>query len=362
VTETSSPRAATGASPVVARDLDEIVARAREPLERLRGSSVLVAGAAGFLPAYVVDAIARSNRTLSGAPCTLLCLDNLVTGVAARLAHLDGRDDVRFVQHDITQPLDVTDPVDWIVHGASIASPTWYRRFPLETIDVNVGGTRNLLELARNGGASGLLYLSSSEIYGDPPPERVPTSEDYWGNVSCTGPRAPYDESKRLAETLCTTYVRRYGTPVKLVRPFNVYGPGLRLDDGRVVPDFISNALAGTPIVVLSDGRATRSFCYIVDFVVGLLHLLVLDAAGEAFNLGNDEEVSIRTVAETVGELAGGLEVRFEESDDPHYLTDNPERRCPDLAKTRAAVDWAPEITLRDGLARTLEHYRWAAA
>ncbi len=186
----------------------------------------------------------------------------------------------------------------------------------------------------------------------------MPTTEEYWGNVSATGPRAPYDESKRLGETLCMTYFRQYGTPVKLVRPFNVYGPGLRLDDGRVVPDFIANALAGGPITLLSDGRATRSFCYISDFVVGLLHLLVADVGGQAFNLGNDEEVQIRQVAETVAEAAGGLTVDLGTSADPLYLTDNPQRRCPDLTKTKATIDWTPSVSLRDGLARTLEHYR----
>jgi dTDP-glucose 4,6-dehydratase/UDP-glucuronate decarboxylase len=362
MSDASTTAATASPPPVISRDLDEIVGRALEPLQELRGKVVLVAGAAGFLPSYVVDAIARSNESLEGDPCVAVCLDNFVTGVADRLAHLDGRDDVRFVRHDITQPIELEERVDYVVHGASIASPTWYRRFPLETIDVNVSGTRNLLELARAADARGLLYLSSSEIYGDPPPERVPTTEDYWGNVSCTGPRAPYDESKRVAETLCTTFVRQYGTPVKIVRPFNVYGPGLRLDDGRVIPDFVSNALAGTPITVLGHGRSTRSFCYVADFVAGLLHLLVHDATGEAFNLGNDEEVSIRTVAETAAELGGALGVTFATSDDPHYLTDNPERRCPDLSKTKAAIDWSPTISLRDGLARTLEHYRSSPA
>ena len=348
-----------GPHPVVARDLDEVCDRAREPLQRLAGSTVLVAGAAGFLPSYVVDALARANERVLAEPCRIVCLDNLLTGVPERLAHLEERDDVVFLQKDVTQDVAVDGPVDWLVHGASVASPTWYRRYPLETIDVNVTGTRRLLDLVGEKGARSFLYLSSSEIYGDPPPDQVPTTEEFVGLVSCTGPRAPYDESKRLAETLCTTYFRLHETPVKLVRPFNVFGPRLRLDDGRVVPDFVRDALGGGPVRVLSDGRVTRSFCYIADFVAGLLHLLVHGRDGEAYNLGNDEETTILALAELTAGIAGeGVEVEYARSEDPLYLTDNPQRRCPDLTKTKAAVDWRPEITLRDGLSRTLAHYR----
>src|SRR5207244_1227479 len=152
--------------------------------------------------------------------------------------------DVAFVDADVSQRLQLDTPVDWIIHGASVASPTFYRRYPLETIDANVGGTRQMLELARDPRVRGMLYLSTSEVYGDPGPASIPTPEEYHGNVSCTGPRACYDESKRLAETLCQTYASLYGVAVKVVRPFNVYGPGQRLDDGRIIPDLIRSALA----------------------------------------------------------------------------------------------------------------------
>ena len=320
---------------------------------------MLVAGAAGFLLSYVVDTLAHANETMQGEPCRILCVDNVVTGAWTRLAHLEGRADIAFRARDLTQTLDLDEPVDVVLHGASIASPSTYRRMPLETIDVNVTGTRRLLELAREHAVGSFLYLSSSEVYGDPDPTRVPTSEDYWGNVSSTGPRAPYDESKRLAETLCMTYHRLYGTPVRIVRPFNVYGPRLRLDDGRVVPDFVSDALAGRPISVLSDGGATRSFCYVTDFTVALLLLLEGGSPGEVYNVGNAEEVTIRNAAETLDALPGvGVGVVFASSDDSDYLTDNPTRRCPDLAKTRAAIDWSPSSPLREGLRRTLASYQ----
>lgn len=343
-------------SRVVAEDVADVCERARPVLDRFAGTTVLVAGGAGFLPSYLVDALAHANAEGPGAPCRILCLDNLATGVRGRLAHLAGRDDVVFVEHDLTVPYEPGEQVDYIVHGASIASPTWYRRHPLETIDVNVSGTRHLLDLALREGAP-LLYLSSSEIYGNPPADRVPTSEDYWGNVSCTGPRACYDESKRLAETLCATYQRLHSLRVKVARPFNVYGPRLRLDDGRVIPDFMRDALEGEPITLYSDGQVTRSFCYVADAAAALLLLLAGDAPDGPYNVGTADEVAIGRVAEIVAELAG-TQVQRATSGDPHYLTDNPERRCPDLSKVTSALDWAPQVDLATGLERTLAHYR----
>lgn len=350
----------TTATPrVVAEDLADICDRTAAGLRAFSGQTVLVAGGAGFLPSYLADVLAWANRELLERPCRVVCLDNYVTGVATRLSHLQGRDDVTFVHADLSRGCDVDERIDYIVHGASIASPTWYRRHPLETIDVNVSGTRHLLDLARRHNVRGLLYLSSSEVYGNPPPDHVPTPEDYWGNVSCTGPRACYDESKRLAETLCATYEDQYGLPIKVGRPFNVYGPRLRLDDGRVVPDFLRNALDREPITIYSDGTVTRSFCYIADAAAAFLLLLAADGARGPFNVGNDQEVTIRTVAETMQEVAGNpAGVHLALSDDPRYLTDNPARRCPDLRRTKAAIDWAPAVDLRAGLARTLAFYR----
>lgn len=342
----------------IADDLDEILNRASAGMRRLEGKTVVVAGGAGFLPSYLVDSLAYANERLLAVPCRVISMDNLATGVGSRLEHLEGREDVTFLQSDIVEGVALEESVDYIVHAASIASPTWYRQYPLETIDVNVTGTRNLLELAREHAVEGFVYLSSSEIYGDPPPERVPTSEDYWGHVSSTGPRACYDESKRLAEALCMTYFRLHRTPVKLVRPFNVYGPRLRLDDGRVIPDLISNSLKRQPITLYSDGRATRSFCYITDFIAALVQLLVADVAGEAYNIGNDQEVTIREVAEAVDRVSGHeLGLRFETSEDPDYLTDNPNRRSPDLSKTKSALDWQPLVDLDEGLRRTYRFY-----
>lgn len=353
--------ARVGTAPgIVESDLDRICAEASDALARLRGASILVAGGEGFLPSYVVDALLHANDGGLDPPCRVVCVDNRSTADPGRLARRTGRSDFLLIEHDVTRPLEFDVAIDYVVHGASIASPSWYRARPLETIDVNVRGTRRLLELARTSRVRRLLYLSSSEIYGDPPPDRVPTPEDYWGNVSSTGPRACYDESKRLAETLCTTYGRLYGTPVTIARPFNVYGPRLRLDDGRVVPDFVRDALEGRPITILSDGRATRSFCYVSDAAAALLLLLAADGPEvEAFNVGNDEEVTIARLADVVNDAAGNpAGVRYASSPDPAYLTDNPSRRSPDLGKITAATGWRPSIGLQEGIARTIAHYR----
>lgn len=346
---------------VITEDLAAIFDDIKPVLDKFAGATVLIAGGAGFLPSFVVDALAHANTQLGSDPAHVVCVDNFKTGVPERLAHLDGREDVTFIKHDVTEKLTGVKP-DYILHAASIASPTWYRQFPLETIDINVTGTRRLLDLAHESNTQGLLYLSSSEVYGDPPPDKVPTSEDYWGNVSPVGPRACYDESKRLGETLCMTYFRQYGVPIKIVRPFNVYGPRLRLDDGRVMPDLISDALNKRQITLYSNGEVTRSFCYVRDAAVAIIKILAAGGPGEIFNVGNDEEVSIRKLAETVDEVSGNnLGVQLATSEDPEYLSDNPQRRCPDLTKTKAAVDWSPSVSLREGVERMLRFYREGA-
>jgi dTDP-glucose 4,6-dehydratase/UDP-glucuronate decarboxylase len=351
-------------SSIIREDTDQVVSEMHEALRPLAGTTFLVTGAAGFLCSYFLDVIAALNRKGRHAPCRVIALDNGRTGLADRTAHLAEDPNFNFVSCDVSQPFDLGERVDWIIHGASIASPTFYRRFPLETIDVNVSGTRQMLELSRQRGARSMLYLSSSEIYGDPESAAIPTPEEYRGHVSCTGPRACYDESKRLGETLCVSYYRLYRTPVKIVRPFNVYGPGQRLDDRRIIPDLMAAAIKKQAIVLYSDGTATRAFCYIRDFVRGALYVLMSRADGEAFNVGNDEEVSIRTLAELVADIAAPprSSVDYRSSGDRDYLTDNPLRRCPDLRKLRSLVAYNPEINIREGLTRTLRSYREIAA
>lgn len=367
--------AEAAAREVVANDLVDMAGRLDAELRAMSGTRVLMTGGAGFLGYAIVQLIAHWNRTTSGAPILLTVVDNYARGVPDWLTPLCGADDVTCLRADATLPLpDDVPEQDYLIHAASIASPTYYRRHPLETMDANVTGLRLLLDRAveqRRAGhpLAGFLFFSTSEIYGDPPPEMIPTPEHYRGNVSCTGPRACYDESKRFGETLCVTFAEHYDVPVKIVRPFNNYGPGLRLGDGRVLPDFARAVLAGEDVVMYSDGSPTRTFCYVSDAVVGYLAALVRGRPGEPYNIGRSApEVSIAELADrTVAlgrELTGyqGRVVR-EASKEAAYLVDNPNRRCPDVSKAAAELGFDPIVDLDEGLRRSLIWYRgeWAA-
>lgn len=342
-------------NPVIAEDVTVIAGRLAHVSAALRGKAVLITGGAGFLLSYVVDLIAHLND--DGAGIRLTVLDNMTTGLPKRLAHIAARDDIALVRHDVREPYAPAQRFDFILHGASIASPMVYRQYPLETIDANVTGTRHMLELAKRDGAR-VLLMSTSEIYGDP--ELVPTPETYRGLVSCTGPRACYDESKRLAETLLTVYAHKHGVAGNALRPFNFYGPGQRLDDQRFVPDMMTALMANAPITLFSDGRATRSFCYITDAITGLMLVWLTGRPGEPYNIGNDHEISIGDAAKAAAALATpALPVEFKVSADAAYLTDNPNRRCPDLTKARRDLGYAPTVGLAEGLSRSLRAYQF---
>lgn len=352
----------TGTCETIEEDAEVMRATMPAVFDRLSGSNILVTGACGFLGGFIVDILCALNRASPGLNAHILACDNFIATNANRLAHLKGDPFLEFQTANVVDNVQWDRKFDWIIHCASIASPVHYRPRPLETIDANVNGTWRMLELAEAHGAKGVLFFSSSEIYGDPDPSFIPTPEHYRGYVSCTGPRACYDEAKRLGETICVSFWRQRKVPAKIVRPFNVYGPGQRLDDGRMVPDMMSAALKGGPITLLSDGKPTRSFCYVRDFITGSLAVLTFGKPAEPYNVGNAEEHSMLDVASIMAELAGPpgqpLEVQFAKSDDPQYLVDNPSRRCPDLAKVRMDVGYEPSVDLRAGLARTLDYYR----
>ena len=342
-------------------DADIVISDHGQLLDALAGTHVLITGAAGFLCAYFLEIIARYNQRHEAKQIKVLATDNFLSGLPARLAEFTGNASIAIEEHDVLQPLESALEFQYIIHGASIASPVFYRRYPIETMEVNVNGTWNLLRRAVSDSSDGVLYFSSSEIYGDPSPDNIPTKESYLGNVSCIGPRACYDESKRMGETLAYNYFRQKGVPVKIVRPFNVYGPGQNLQDQRIVPDIMSAAVHGHDIRLFSDGAPTRSFCYARDFFVGAMYALVMGKPAEAYNIGNDEEISIRGVAELMAEIAGDygrqIRVEFATSDDSDYLVHNPNRRCPDLTKAKTEFGWVPVVKVREGLRRTLASY-----
>ena len=354
---------------VVQTDLEYIVSSLSPELRQMVGRRVLITGGAGFLGYYLTQALLQSNEVLDQPPISVVVYDNFMRGVPTWLTEKSENPNLSVVRHDITDPMPSNaGAFDFIIHGASIASPTFYRQHPIQTMDANVGGLRHLLEYARDQrdrtqDVRGFLFFSSSEIYGDPEPDAIPTPETYPGRVSCTGPRACYDESKRYGETLCVNFADEHGLPISMARPFNNYGPGLKLEDRRVPPDFARNVLRGEDIVMLSDGAPTRTFCYVADAIVGYVKVLVRGRAGEAYNIGVDgPELSIADLAEKFVEAGRELfeyegRVVRKSSDDPNYLTDNPNRRCPDIGKARSELDYNPTISLEDGLRRSLHWY-----
>jgi nucleoside-diphosphate-sugar epimerase len=359
-----------GSREIIKRDLEYITNNLQDEFSRLAGKKLLITGGAGFLGYYLVQSILHWNgKTAETDSIRLTVFDNYIRGVPTWLNKFRGNKIITIVKHDITNPLpqDI-DRFQYIIHAASIASPTYYRKHPIETMDANVNGLRHLLEYGRQlkemaASLEGFLFFSSSEIYGNPSPENIPTPETYFGYVSCTGPRACYDESKRYGETLCVNFARKYELPIKIARPFNNYGPGLKITDKRVLPDFARDLLAGKDIVMLSDGSPRRTFCYVADAIVGYFKILVRGRKGEAYNIGVDEpEISMLDLAEHVVKIARDLfdykgKIVHQATDDRDYLTDNPTRRCPNIDKARNELEYNPEISLKEGLRRTLIWY-----
>ena len=343
-------------SRIMEEDIKTIALGIGHDANKLSGKTLLITGGAGFLGNYFLLTLDFLNRHILEKPCKIISLDNFITGLKYSIEYSEN---FKAIKHDVTIPLKIDENIDYIISAAGIASPRFYRKFKIETIDVGVLGTKNMLELAREKKVKSMLYFSSSEVYGDPDPKFVPTPETYFGNVSCIGPRANYDESKRLGETLCVNYFETYNIPIKMVRPFNVYGPGMRMDDYRVIPNFTANIFRGDPIPVYGDGKSTRTFCYVTDALVGFFKVLLSDYNCEAFNVGSDkEEVSIADLAKIMAEIFDS-KVEIAKVDGPNdaYAKADPKRRCPDLAKIKTKLGYFPKVDLRTGLKRFI---RWA--
>jgi dTDP-glucose 4,6-dehydratase len=303
----------------------------------------VISGGAGFIGSHLCDRLLAEGHSV-------LAIDNLITGCYRNIAHLEGDSRFEFLEADVCKPLTIAGRVDGVLHLASLASPADYLAHPIETLDSGSIGTRNMLELARDHGATFLL-TSTSECYGDPTVH--PQVETYWGNVNPVGLRSCYDESKRFAEALTMAYHRTYGLRTNIARIFNTYGPRMALNDGRVVPAFLDQALRGAPITVFGDGSQTRSFCYVSDLVDGLYRLMYSDERYPV-NLGNPVEWRIIDFAEHIQKLVGA-DVPIEFKPLPE---DDPKQRQPDISKARRLLGWEPRVDLDEGLKQTIEYFR----
>ncbi len=304
---------------------------------------VLVSGAAGFVASHLCDRLLSEGHQVIG-------LDDFSTGREENVEHLQSSLGFEFVEQDVSRPFEISETVDLVFHMASPASPFDYLNLPIETLLVGSIGTKNLLDIAHSKGA-GFLLASTSECYGDP--QEHPQAETYWGHVNPVGPRSVYDEAKRFAEALTMAYHRKYGVNTHIARIFNTYGPRMKLNDGRVVPAFLDQALNGKPLTVFGDGSQTRSFCYVSDLVEGLWRLIQSD---EHFpvNLGNPREMTILQFAELIQQqMDADCEIEFQP-----LPQDDPKQRCPNISKAQSVLGWQPNVGLEEGLRHTIEYFR----
>lgn len=332
-----------------------------EEKSKLVDATILITGCGGFLGYYLMHFFEAFEKELGIK--RVIALDNFMLGESQWISRM--RKNPLFIirKFDIItdQVSDIPESTDanYIIHMASIASPMFYRKFPIETLDANIWGLRSLLDFYKERSIQGFLFFSSSELYGDPTPEYIPTDEEYRGYVSATGPRACYDESKRFGETMCSLFAQKYNMPIGVARPFNNYGPGMKINDKRVPADFAKAIYEQEDIIILSSGTPTRTFCYIADAITGYLKIL-LYGKYDYFNIGIDKpEISVKELADiyvAAGKDIFGYEgkVSYNISEDKEYLTHNPERRCPNIVKARQKLGYEPTIEVAEGIRRFL--------
>ncbi len=306
----------------------------------------VITGGAGFIGSHLCERFLAEGHEV-------LCVDNLLTGTRRNIEHLADHPRFRFIEHNISEPIELEGSVDNVLHFASPASPVDYLAHPIPTLKVGSLGTHNALGLAKAKDARFLL-ASTSEVYGDP--EVHPQREDYWGNVNPIGPRGCYDEAKRFAEAITMAYHRYHGVKTRIVRIFNTYGPRMRLNDGRVLPNFMRQALRGEPITVYGEGQQTRSFCYVDDLVEGIFRLLHADFS-EPVNIGNPSEITVLQLAQEIIALVAGTKSQIIYEDLPQ---DDPRRRKPDITRARELLGWEPKVDRSEGLRRSLEYFQGA--
>jgi UDP-glucuronate decarboxylase len=342
---------------VLEEDIKEIFETMESSIKKMHGKTVLITGAAGFLGRYFMSLLTYSNRLNSGNPITIIALDNYITSGKPSGQNILRNDvNVEWIVGDASIGSQLPNKFDYIIHTAGIASPEHYRANPLLTIDVTINVTKSLLERAKSDN-SRMLFFSSSEIYGDPFPEFVPTNEDYRGNVSTRGPRACYDESKRLGETLCWIYQTYFDVHVCVARPFNVYGPGMMPKDYRVLPNFATQIAKKESLKIYGSGNQTRTFCYISDAIIGFMKILLDSKNPDVFNVGNPTpEVSMIELTQIIKRVIKD-DFKVELIEYPAtYPADEPNRRCPDITRISESLGFQPKVTIEEGLAR---FFRW---
>ena len=351
-------------NPILIEDMQSILTHLTEQEKnKFKDAVILITGCGGFLGFYFMYFFATQSQSLGIKK--VIGLDNFMLGKpkwleSLILAYPQIFEIQKFdIIKDQIKDISSASTANLIIHAASIASPTFYRKYPIETLDANIWGLRNLLEYYKDKAIKGFLFFSSSEIYGDPTKDHIPTHEEYRGNVSCIGPRACYDESKRFGETICYLFAQKYNLPITIARPFNNYGPGKNLEDKRVPADFAKSILNQEDIVILSNGKPTRTFCYISDAIAGYLKVL-LYGEFDYFNIGMDQpEISISQLAQIYEECGKKhfnytKKIIYSSSQDKDYLTHNPNRRCPDISKARQKLHFNPKILISEGVERFL--------
>ena len=325
------------------KEIEQIAKNLGEISKRIEGTNVLVTGGAGFLGSWICEMLVEQGAKV-------ICLDNLVSGLKSNISSLMGRDNFKFVQHDITEPIFLEESIDVVMHLASRASPFEFEKYPIQILKANTLGIWVALGIAKKHDAR-FLYTSTSEIYGCA--EEIPTTEDYRGNVNPIGPRSCYDEAKRCGESYVIAYKMQHGLDTRIARIFNTYGPRMRAEGvyGRVIPRFIEQALSNKPITIFGDGSQTRSFCYVTDQVEGLVKLAFLDEAkGEVVNIGSDKEMTILELAKLIkGLTKSKSKIVFDE-----LPKDDPPRRKPDITKAKRILNWEPKVGLEEGLRRMI--------
>ncbi len=348
---------------ILKQDLEKIYADIKSESVKFKNSNIFITGCCGFLGYYFLHFFNRYKEDLGIK--SIVVVDNFQVGKPHWLNEIvkDGKIELKefdIIDGDLSKiQRDKSD--SFVIHMASIASPVFYRKYPIKTLEANIWGLKRLLDDYKDTSLRGFLFFSSSEVYGDPTPENIPTPETYRGNVNTIGPRACYDESKRFGETICYEYAKEYNLPIMMARPFNNYGPGMKLGDKRVPADFAKAVINNQDIIILSDGKPTRTFCYISDAITGYLKVL-LYGKFDVFNIGIAEpEISILELAKIYEKTAKKLfnysgTVQYQKSDEKNYLADNPNRRCPVIDKAKSKLNYNPKVFVEEGVERFLQY------